>query len=231
MPGSSSKYESNEYDPISYHRNRNLRPLDEREQFLSKQYEALLRSKAVLFMRGLKLTSPTQSSIRRNFKKNGIQFHFINKRIMSGVMIWSKYQPLIELLEGPTYVAWPSANFKSTEEKAYLLSTEDSSKNIYSGQIMGPDSISFAKEVFKIVKPYSPSLKIIGGKVDSRYLMNSNELEDFSKLPSRYSLYAEFLGALENKAQNLTQVMQHHSLSLNRLLEYHKSHNLDSLNK
>ena len=213
VPRSNSKYERIEFDPVSLMRNSHLRSLDQRERLLSRQYVDVMKRPAVFFMHACHLTPAEQTELRRQMKARGVEFHQLNRRVFSGILMGSKYEPLVPLLGGPTYACWPTRQYRARDEPAPL------DPSMVSEHLRTIDTISFAKDVLTLTAQ-EKKVTLLGGKVE-KYLMGRAQIEEYSRLPSMTQLRGELISLLQTPSTQLVSLLGHPSMTLARLLSLH----------
>jgi ribosomal protein L10 len=171
-----------------------------------------------LFFHGASIPSGPLTALRQAMQKRDIEFHMVNRRVMRGVLLWTKYEPLSALLEGPTFCIWPSSNYRSREE---LQCFNPEQENYVTRQLRQIDSVSFIKDALSLTQKES-RLILMGGKVEHDYLMASQELREFAKTsPNLLQSRSNLLGLLNHSASSVVSTLQHPSRSLVGVIDTH----------
>ncbi|KAI3653344.1 hypothetical protein MP228_001291 [Amoeboaphelidium protococcarum] len=210
VPLPRNKFSPIQYDAVSFERNKSLRRLDQRDLYLQQHYANVLsNSDVILFYHGSQLDPQQQQKYRTLCKAKQIRLEFLNRRVMSGVILtYPKYQNLLPLLSDFTFALYP---YQGQDDV-------DSSPPPQTGlqQMLQPvDPVQFVRDSRQII---SAKHVLLGGAVEN-VLFGKQELEQFAKMKTRKELNGELLGLLQSPASNITSVLGHSASQMVRLLQ------------
>ena len=203
-----SKYDPIEYDRHLYETKNVLRPLDERERWLTERYVQILReSSAVVFLHTSGLPTQDHKKVKASLLQRNIQLLHVNSRLFKGQLMGTRYRHLVPLLSGPTAVAW--------REDVRLVDP-------ITGQEppLHVDTISFTKDFYQAmaIPAAAKRLTVMGAKIEE-HLFGPKELEMYAKLPVMKQVHGELLGLLGSPGQQLISLLGRHPGELSRVLQ------------